>query len=82
MAVMVAICSVTEAPWLRMPKPSLAQTTTLASSQAAATQRSQPRMLSTRPMRERASSCGRAAIIASAPAICGTRAGLTKLTTS
>ena len=52
MAARVATCSATEAPWLRMPKPSVAQTTTLASSQPLATARSQPRSLSTRPMRE------------------------------
>jgi hypothetical protein len=79
---MVATCSATEAPWFRMPKPSEAQTTTLASSQPAATHRSQPRSFKTRPMRETLSRAGSAAMISSAPAICGTRRGLTKETAS
>jgi DNA-directed RNA polymerase subunit RPC12/RpoP len=70
------------APWLRMPNPSEAVSTTLASSQPAATARSQPFMLSTRPMRDRPGRGGRPAMISSAPAICGTRRGLTKETTS
>ena len=82
MACMAAICSATSAPWLRIPKLSDAQTTTLASSQPVATARSQPRMFSTRPMRDRPEPAGRAAMISSAPAICGTRFGLTKETTS
>ena len=81
-ACMATVCSSAEAPWLRMPKPSVAQTTTLASSQAASRQRSQPRWFSTRPIRDRPGVFGRAAMISSAPAICGTRLALTKDTTS
>ena len=81
-AAMAATCSATLAPWLRMPKESEAQTTMLASSQPAATARSQPRWFRTRPMRERPAARGRAAITSSAPAICGTRRGLTKETAS
>src|SRR5579859_5118173 len=81
-ACIAAICSAAEAPWLRMPKPSVAQTTTLASSQFAATQRSQPRSLRTSPMRERSVEGASAAEISSAPAICGTRLGFTKETVS
>ena len=77
-----ATCSATVAPWLRTPKPSLAQTTTLASSQPLATARSQPRSLRTSPMRETPGSRGSAAMISSAPAICGTRLGFTNETTS
>ena len=81
-AASAAIWSATPAPWLRMPKPSVAQTTTLASSTLAAKARSQPRSFSTRPMRERPGARGSACIIASAPAICGTRRSLTNDTAS
>ena len=82
MAAMAATCSATLAPWFLMPNVSDAQTTMFASSQPDATARSQPRWFSTRPMRERPGVFGRAAITSSAPAICGTRRGLTKDTAS
>ena len=76
-----AICSLTVAPWLRWPNRRWRSTTTLASSTRRGIARSRPRSFSTRPIRD-ADPRGRAAISPRPSAICGTRAGFTKLVAS
>ena len=69
-------------PWLRWQKVSVATTTTSISSTFLARARSSPRRFMTSPAYLTPSCRGSAVISSSASAICGTRAGFTKLVTS